>query len=91
MWGECEARGILIYCCERGKIRRPLVAIFYKTNIQYQDDTAKVLQSIYKQIGKLSSRDRIGKGQFSFQSPKKAMPRNVQTTVQLHSFHVLVS
>ena len=36
---------------------------------------------------KLSSAHRTGKGQFSFQSPKKAMPKN-QTTLQLHSFHI---
>ena len=40
---------------------------------------------------KLSSSLRTGKGQFSFQSQRKAMPKNVQTTVQLHSFHMLVS
>ena len=34
---------------------------------------------------KLSSGHRTGKGQFSFQSEKKAMPKKVQTTVQLHS------
>ena len=32
----------------------------------------------------------IGKGQFSFQSQRKAMSRNVQTTAQLHSSHTLV-
>jgi len=26
---------------------------------------------------------------FSFQSQRKAMPKNVQTTTQLHSFHTL--
>ena len=31
-------------------------------------------------FGKLSSGHRTGKGQFSFQSQRKAMPRNVQTT-----------
>ena len=31
-----------------------------------------------------------GKGQFSFQSQRKAMPKNVQTTAQLHSSHTLV-
>ena len=36
-------------------------------------------------IGKLSSGHRTGRGQFSFQSQRKAMPKNVQTTVQLHS------
>ena len=40
--------------------------------------------------GKLSSGHRIGKGQFSFQSQRKAMPTNVQTTAQLHSSHTLV-
>ena len=40
-------------------------------------------------FGKLSSGHRTGKGQFSFQSQRKAMPKNVQTTTQLHSFHTL--
>ena len=33
---------------------------------------------------------RTGKGQFSFQSQRRAMPKNVQTTTQLHSSHMLV-
>ena len=33
---------------------------------------------------------RTGKGQFSFQSQRKAMPKNAQTTTQLHSSHTLV-
>ena len=41
-------------------------------------------------FGKLSSGHRTGKGQFSFQSQRKAMPRNAQTTTQLHSSHTLV-
>ena len=41
-------------------------------------------------FGKLSSGHRTGKGQFSFQSQGKAMPKNAQTTAQLHSFHMLV-
>ena len=28
--------------------------------------------------------------QFSFQSQRRAMPKNVQSTAQLHSFHMLV-
>ena len=39
---------------------------------------------------KLSSGHRTGKSQFSFQSPRKAMPKNAQTTTQLHSSHTLV-
>ena len=41
-------------------------------------------------FGKLSSGHRTGKGQFSFQSQRKAMRRNAQTTAQLHSSHTLV-
>ena len=40
-------------------------------------------------FGKLSSGHRTGKGQSSFQSQRKAMPMNVQTTTQLHSSHTL--
>ena len=38
---------------------------------------------------KLSSGPRTGKGQFSFQPQRKGMPKNVQTTTQLHSSHTL--
>ena len=52
-----------------------------------KDDAVKVLYSICQQIGKLSSGHRNGKGQFSFQSQRKAMTKNAQTTTQLHSSH----
>ena len=42
-----------------------------------------------RKFGKLSIGHRTGKGQFSFQSQRKAMPKNVQTIAQLHSFHML--
>ena len=54
-----------------------------------KDDAVKVLYSICQQIGKLNSGHRTGKGQFSFQSQRKAMPKNAQTTTQLHSSHTL--
>ena len=41
-------------------------------------------------FGKLSSGHRTEKGQFSFQSQRKTMPRNAQTTAQLHLSHMLV-
>ena len=41
-------------------------------------------------FGKLSSGHRTGKGQFSFQSQRRAMPKSAQTTTQLHSSHTLV-
>ena len=43
-----------------------------------------------KKFGKLSSGQRTGKDQFSFQSQRKAMPKNAQTTAQLHSSHMLL-
>ena len=53
-----------------------------------KDDAVKVLHSICQQF-ELSSGHRAGKGQFSFQSQRKAMSKNAQTTMQLHSFHML--
>ena len=55
-----------------------------------KDDAVKVLHSICSKFGKLSSGHRTGKGQFSFQPQRKAMPKNAQTTAQLHSSHMLV-
>ena len=45
-----------------------------------KDDAVKVLHTIYQQIWKLSSGHRTEKSQFSFQSQRKAMPKNAQTT-----------
>ena len=45
-------------------------------------------QSLSK-FGKLSSRHRPGKGQVSFQSQRMLVPKNVQTTIQFCSFHML--
>ena len=55
-----------------------------------KNDAVKVLQSICQQIWKTSNGYRTGKGQFSFQSQRMAMPKNVQITLQLLSFHILV-
>ena len=53
-----------------------------------KDDAVEVLHSIASKYEKLGSGHRTGKGQFSFQSQREAMPKNVQTTVQLYSFHM---
>ena len=55
-----------------------------------KDDAVKVLTQYASKFRKLSSGHRTGKGQCSFQSQRKAMAKNVQTTTQLHSFHMLV-
>ena len=54
-----------------------------------KDDAVKVLHSICQQFGKLSSGHSTGKGQFSFQSQRKAMHKNVPTVTQLHSSNTL--
>ena len=73
-------------------------------HLRYADDTTltaeseeelknllmKVKEESEKVGLKLSSGHRTGKGQFSFQSQRKAIPKNAQTTAQLHSSHTLV-
>ena len=54
-----------------------------------KDDVVKVRTQYASKFGKFSSGLRTGKGQFSFQSQRKAMPKNAQTTAQLHSSHML--
>ena len=56
-----------------------------------KDDTVtKCCTQYASKFGKHSSGHRSGKGQFSFQSQRKAMPKNAQTTAQWHSSHTLV-
>ena len=45
-----------------------------------KDDAMKVWHSICEQIWKTQQWPQDGQGQFSFQSQRKAMPKNVQTT-----------
>ena len=51
----------------------------------------KVLHSIRQQIWKTHQWPQDWKSQFSFQSPKLAVPKNVQTTGQLLSFYMLAT
>ena len=52
-----------------------------------KDDTVKEHTQYASKFGKLSSGHRTGKGLFSFQSQRKAMPKNAQITVQFYSSH----
>ena len=55
-----------------------------------KDDAVKVLHSMHQQIWKTQQWPQAtGKGSFSFQYQRKAMPKNAQTTTQLHSSHML--
>ena len=53
------------------------------------DDAVKVLHSIYQQIWNTHQWLQDWKRSVFIPIPKKAMPKNVQTTAQLHSFHTL--
>ena len=54
-----------------------------------KDDAVKILHSICQQIWKTQQWSQDWKRSVFIPVPKKAMPKNVQTTVQLHSFHML--
>ena len=54
-----------------------------------KDGAVKVLHSICQQIWKTQQWPQDRKSQFSFQSQRKAMSKNAQTTAQLHSPHML--
>ena len=53
-------------------------------------DAVKVLHSICKQIWKTQQWPQDWKRSVFIPIPKKAMPKNAQTTAQLHSSHMLV-
>ena len=52
-----------------------------------KDDAVKMLHSICQQTW--HTQPRAGKDLFAFQSQRKAMPKNAQTTAQLYSSHTL--
>ena len=54
-----------------------------------KDDAVKCCTQYASKFGKLSSGHRTGKGQFSSQSQRKAMPKNAQTTAQLYPSYTL--
>ena len=56
-----------------------------------KDDAVKVNKiNMPAGLENSNSGHRTGKGQCSFQSQRRTMPKNVQTTAQLLSFHILV-
>ena len=54
-----------------------------------KDDAVKVLHSICQQIWKTQQWPQDWKRSVFIPIPKKALPKNVQTTIQLYSFHTL--
>ena len=55
-----------------------------------KDDAVKVLHSICQQMWKTEQWPQDWKRSVSFQSQRKAMPKNAQTTAPLHSSRMLV-
>jgi len=55
-----------------------------------EDDAVKVLHSICQQIWETQQWPQDLKNQFSFQSQRKAMPNDVQTSAQLHANKVML-
>ena len=55
-----------------------------------KDDAVKVLHSICQQIWKTPQWPQDWKWSVFIHSQRKAMPKNAQTTTQLHSSHMLV-
>ena len=53
-------------------------------------DAVKVLHSIWQQIWKIQQQPQDWKRSVSLQSQRKGMPKNVQTTAQLHSSHMFM-
>ena len=66
----------------------PLLSEILLTNSSHH--LLKCCTKYASKFGKLSSGHRTGKGQFSFQPQRRAMPKNIQTTIQVHLFHMLV-
>ena len=54
-----------------------------------KDNVVKVLHSIYQQIWKTQQWTQDWKRSVFIPIPKKDMPKNAQTTTQLHSSHTL--
>ena len=81
---ECEVKWAL------GSILREVME-FQLSYFKYSEMMLwKCCTQYASKFGKLSSGHRTGTGQFSFQSQRKAMPKNSQATAQLHSSHMLV-
>ena len=55
-----------------------------------KDDAVKVMHSICQQMWKTQQWPQQWKSQFSFQSQRKAVTKNAQTTAQMYSSYTLV-
>ena len=61
----------------------------YKQDLHDPDNHNGEITHLKPDILECKVKWAFGKGQFSFQSQIKAMPKNAQTITQLHSSHML--
>ena len=76
LWPPLSFPNLLGNVITRGKVGICFVLFYFLGNLE--------------NYGKLSSGHRTGIGQFSFQSQRRAMPKNAQATTKLLSSHTLV-
>ena len=77
---------------------RNIINLRYPDDITIMAESEEELKSLLMKVKeesekvglKLSSGYRTGKGQLTFQSQRKVMPKNVQTTTQLLSSYTLM-
>ena len=79
---ECEVKGGGVL----GSITTKLVEVMEFQLSHFKSPKLKCYPQYVSRLEKLSNGYRTGKGQFSFQSQRSAVPKNVQTIVQLCSF-----
>ena len=89
--GEGNGKALQYSCLEN-----PKNSLKRQKDMTLKDELSSLVGIQYttqyaRKFGKLSSGHRVGKGQFSFQSQRKAMSKNVKTTTKLYSSHMLQS
>ena len=77
------------YKCDLNSISLSLTDLFHIAWCPQKMMLWKCCTQYASKSGKFSNGHRTGKGPFSFQSQRKEMPKNVQTTAQLQSSHML--
>ena len=85
---SCLHMTMHMFQCSTLNLFHPLFQLFEIAELfkNLKNDAIKVLHSLCQWIWKTQQWPRTGKGHFSSQSQRKAMPKNVQITIQLHSF-----
>ena len=85
---ECEVKWALgSITTNKGSGGDGILAELFKI---LRDDVVKVLHSVCEQIWKIQQWPQDWKSSVFIPSQRRAVPKNVQTTAQVHSFHMPV-